>query len=310
MSLLKSALLRISQSKYLAERVPRYRFVKAAVRRFMPGEDDEAAIDAARGFQMDGMSAVLSQLGENVTDRTGVEAVQRHYLHVQDRIAKEALDAHISVKLTQLGLDLDADLALANVKALAAHAASRGSTVWIDMEASDEVDATIRLFRAVLAEHANVGLCLQAYLRRTSEDLDALLPHTTGIRLVKGAYDEPPERAYRNTRDIDANYLQLAVQLLRAANAQPGPVPPALATHDVPLLQAVLRTAQADGVPRERAEVQMLYGIRVEDQHTLARDHRVRVFVCYGTAWFPWYIRRLAERPANLGLLARNLFGG
>lgn len=310
MSLLKSALLRISQSEVLAERVPRYRFVQAAVRRFMPGEDEEAAIDAARGFKMDGMTAVLSQLGENVTNRTDVDAVQRHYLHVQDRIAQEALDAHISVKLTQLGLDLDADLALAHVKALAAHAAQRRSTVWIDMEASNEVDATIELFRNVIAHHANVGLCLQAYLRRTGDDLEALLPRTTGIRLVKGAYDEPPDRAYRNPRDIDANYLQLAVQLLRAAQARPGPVPPALATHDVPLLQAVLRTVQSEGVPRELAEVQMLYGIRVEDQHALARDHRVRVFICYGTAWFPWFVRRLAERPANLGILVRNVFGG
>jgi len=305
---LRNALLWASHNSWLAERVPRYRFARLAVRRFMPGEDLESALRATRELQENQMGTVLTKLGENVTDGAAANDVATHYLDALDCVARDRLNAQVSVKLTQLGLDIDDAMAETYVRSIATRAAGYDNMVWIDMESSAYVDRTLALFRSVLADHRNIGLCLQSYLRRTPQDLDSLLPHTAAIRLVKGAYDEPPSMAYPRKRDVDAAYLRLAVRLLRGARNRADTPPPALATHDVGLLDQIVRTATTAGVGRDVYEVHMLYGIRAREQARLAAGgHGVRVLISYGEAWFPWYVRRLAERPANIGFMLRSL---
>jgi proline dehydrogenase len=304
----RHALLWASRNAWLADRLPRYRFAQAAVRRFMPGEDLEDAIAAARSFQGAGIGTILTRLGENLTDLEGAVEVADHYVGALDRVAAERLDAWISVKPTQLGLDQGMAPARENLLRIVRHAAGAGNIVWIDMESSPYVDRTIELFRAALREHASVGLCLQAYLHRTPDDLASLLEETAAIRLVKGAYDEPAGIAYARKADVDAAFERLALDTLRAAKAgRPGP-PPAIATHDLGLIERITARAAAEGIDRTAFEVQMLYGIRTAEQRRLAADgYRVRVLISYGPAWFPWYLRRLAERPANIGFMLRSM---
>jgi len=305
---LRNALLWASHNTWLAERVPRYRFARAAVRRFMPGEDLDSALRATQEIQNRQMGTVLTRLGENVTDSAAANDVATHYLHALERVSRDKLDAQISVKLTQLGLDIDPAMAETYVRSIAARAAAVDNVVWIDMESSAYVDRTLALFRSVLADHRNIGLCLQSYLRRTPDDLDSLLPHTAAIRLVKGAYDEPAASAYPRKRDVDAAYLRLAVRLVRAARNRTDTPAPAIATHDLKLLDQIVRTAGTAGVGRDAYEVHMLYGIGAREQQRLAdAGHGVRVLISYGEAWFPWYVRRLAERPANIGFVIRSM---
>jgi proline dehydrogenase len=258
----------------------------------------------------DGIGAVLTELGEQVTSAADAAAVRDRYLDVLDRIGQARLPlplpAHVSVKLTHLGLEVDQDACLHHLMALAARAAERRAFLWIDMEESRYVDVTLELFRRVRAARDAVGVCLQAYLRRTPADLQTLLPLGPAIRLVKGAYSEPPHVAFPRKRDVDAAYLALAEQLLlQAVRSRARPV---FGTHDVGLLARIRARARELGAPEDTYEVHMLYGIRTADQRTLARAGvRVRVLISYGSHWFPWYMRRLAERPANVWFLLRNL---
>jgi proline dehydrogenase len=216
--------------------------------------------------------------------------------------------SHVSVKLTPLGLDFDPDLAEAHVRAIAARAASLGNVIWVDMESSAYVDRTLALFRSVQADHPNMGVCLQAYLRRTPTDVAALLPYTAAIRLVKGAYDEPPTLAFPRKRDVDHAFLNLAVRILRGTAAHPDLPAPALATHDTDLLARIVQTANTSNVSRDAYEIHMLYGIRTAEQKRLAAaGHGVRCLISYGDAWFPWYVRRLAERPANIAFVLKSM---
>jgi proline dehydrogenase len=273
----------------------------------MPGEAMEDALDAAESLRQTGVPAVVTQLGENVTDEGEVAAVVAHYGTVIDRIAASPLDCHVSVKPTQLGLDLDRALCLDATARLVADAEARGNMLWLDMESSAYTDATIELFRALRRDSANVGLCLQANLRRTEQDLARLLPLSPSIRLVKGAYAEPHKFAWRRKRDVDAAYLRLAQQLLRddvrSTDARIG-----IATHDETLIRRVAASATASGGQHDDFEIQLLYGIRTSLQQQLVREGlRVRILISYGEHWFPWYMRRLAERPANLWFAARSL---
>ncbi len=307
MSLARSLLLRASRSRFFAEQLRRRAFVGRAVRRFMPGEDLAAALDAGQRLAAAGLGTVLTQLGENLSSRADAEAVRDHYLGVLREIKARGLPAHISVKLTQLGLDVDRATCEAAVRTLAAAAAETGSFGWIDMEDSHYADPTLELFRAVRGSHVNVGVCLQAYLRRTPRDLDALLPLAPAIRLVKGAYAEPPEIAYPVKREVDAAYLELGRRLL--AHAARGAARPVFGTHDPRLIALLGAEARSAGVPRGAYEFHLLYGIREGDQHRLAAGgDTVRVLISYGSAWFAWYMRRLAERPANVWFVVRNLF--
>ena len=306
MSLARRLLLRASRSAWLADQLRRRAFFRRAARRFLPGEDLAAALDAAADFARAGLGTLLTQLGEQVRNPAEARAVRDHYLDVLGQVRRRGLPAQLSVKLTHLGLDVDRAACATALAELAARAEQTGSFLWIDMEESRYVDATLDLFRAVRSEHARVGVCLQAYLHRTFTDLDRLLPLGPAIRVVKGAYNEPPAVAFPKKRDVDAAYLALAERLLKeAARARALPV---FGTHDLRLIGRLRERARALGVPRDGYEVHMLYGIRSADQRALAADGCVvRVLVSYGTHWFPWYVRRLAERPANVWFVLRNL---
>ena len=306
MSLGRTLLLRASRSAFLAAQLKRRAFVGRAVRRFMPGEELSAALDAAQRLAAAGLGTVLTQLGENLANRSDAEAVRDHYLGVLRELQPRGLPAHISVKLTQLGLDVDRDACERAVHELAASAAATGSFLWIDMEDSHYTDVTLEVFRRARASHAGVGVCLQAYLRRTGSDLDALLPLKPAIRLVKGAYAEPPAVAYPRKRDVDAAYLALGERLL--ALAARGQTRPVFGTHDLRMIAELRKRGAALGVPRGACEFHQLYGIGDAAQRRLAADgETVRVLISYGSAWFAWYMRRLAERPANVWFVLKNL---
>jgi len=276
------------------------------VRRFLPGEDLGAALDAAAELARLGLGAVLTQLGEQVTSWTEAAGVRDHYLDALVRARERSLRAHLSVKLTHLGLEVDREACARNLLDIAQRAEETRSFVWIDMEESRYVDVTLDLFRRACAVRENVGVCLQAYLRRTPADLESLWPLRPAIRLVKGAYNEPASVAYPKKQDVDRCYLALAVELLeRAALKEATPV---FGTHDRSLIAHVAARARASGVPKGGYEIHMLYGIRAAEQRALAAaGMAVRVLISYGSAWFAWYMRRLAERPANLWFVVRNV---
>ncbi len=305
---MRTLLLWFARSTWLRDRVPRLPLARRAVRRFMPGEEMEAALDAAAGFRSQRIDVVFTRLGENVTRDDEADATADHYLRLLDAAGERGLRAELSVKLTQLGLDIDEDRTLQRVARLAERAGRDGGVLWIDMEGSAYTERTVNLYeRLVRAGQANVGLCIQAYLRRTAADVQRLLPLRPAIRLVKGAYDEPPSIAYRAKRAVDANYAAVALALLeaRAAGQQ---VRIALGTHDVELVEQLAGHAAALGLPRDAFEVHMLYGIRLDQQRRLARDgYVVRDLIAYGPAWYAWYVRRLAERPANVVLALRQI---
>ncbi len=307
MGIMRTVLLQASRSRWLRERLPRFRFAKHAVARFMPGEDIDAALGATRTLQPKRIATVLTYLGENVNDRTEARQVTIHYCDVLDRVKSTGLDCELSVKLTQLGHDISTEMSYVNVKTIVEQALKLQNFVWIDMEDSRYTDSTLQLYRRLRAEHPNVGVCLQAYLYRTARDLDALLPLSPAIRLVKGAYNEPRDRAFPKKKDVDASFLTLATRLIEAIGKNG--VRSAFATHDPQLIDRIRRAAEAHHVPRDAYEFQMLYGIRTEAMDSLIHSgYRGRVLISYGPAWYPWYMRRLAERPANLLFVLRNLF--
>jgi proline dehydrogenase len=305
MSLLRNVLLAASNNRWLREHGTQFGFMRRSVRRFMPGEELEAALEAAGRLGAGGISTVITHLGENIADRSQAIEVADHYCTALREIRARGTDAHVSVKPTQLGLDLDWDTTLNNLLAVVRQADSLGNMTWIDMENSPYVDRTMELFRRAREHSPRVGLCLQSYLYRTAADLEALLPMGPAIRLVKGAYNEPADVAFRRRKDVDDNYLRLSARMLddeaRTAGARL-----AAATHDVELVRKIQQLApDRDGA----VEFQLLYGIRRELQLGMARSGwPVRVLISYGAAWYPWFVRRLAERPANVLFLVRSLF--
>lgn len=305
MSLTRTVLLRASRSPWLARQFRTRAFAQRAVRRFMPGEDVTAALDAAETFRTRGMGTVLTSLGEQVRSGDEAAAVCAEYLALLDAVRVRELPTEVSVKLTHFGLDLDAAACAERVRTLVQRAEPSGTRVWIDMEEASYVDATLDVFRHVRRQHTGVGVCLQAYLRRTPADVEALLPLAPAIRLVKGAYRETPDVAWQRRRDIDDAYHALAAHLLEHAPAGSFTV---LGTHDDALIHRLGAHARARGVPASAYEVHMLYGIRPQLQHDLAgAGTRVRVLISYGENWFPWYVRRIAERPANMWFVLRNI---
>jgi proline dehydrogenase len=303
---MRRVLLWLARNAWLRQRLPRLPFMQRAVRRFMPGEGIEDALEAALDLHVLGIGTLFTKLGENITEAAQAQAVADHYLGLVARIEAAEIDGEISVKPTQLGLDVDEDVCFGHLRTLAAAAEQQGSWLWIDMEDSTYVDRTLDLYQRLRASHANTGICLQAYLRRTAKDVERLLPVGPAIRLVKGAYDEPSAVAFRSRKDVDANYAAIAVTLLRESRVRP--IRLGLGTHDVALIEQVATHAAAAGVTKDGFEVQMLYGIRAREQRRLAHDgYRVKTLVAYGDAWYPWYMRRLAERPANVLFALRQL---
>ncbi len=310
MGAMREVLLRASRSEWLERELGRRGFTRRAVRRFLPGEELSAALEAAGALKAMGIGSILTLLGENVSSAEEAEGVVEHYLGVLGRVGELGYDADISVKPTQLGIDLGLDATVERYRRLVGRAAELGRLVAIDMEDSSYVERTIELYRRLRADHDNAVICLQAYLYRTAGDLAALLELRPRVRLVKGAYREPREIAYHRKRDVDANYLRLAEALMDAAADGAG-VQAFFGTHDARLIGEIIERAGRRRLSRDAFEFQMLYGIQRPLQAQLAREgHRVRVLISYGDQWFPWFMRRLAERPANVLFLVRNLFGG
>ena len=306
---MRKALLAGSTNPWLRDRATRTAFVRRSVSRFMPGEQIEDAIRAAAELKPQGITTILTKLGENLTGTDEAEQVTQHYLEVLDRIAASGLDAQISVKPTQLGLDLDRALCERNLDRLIARAEQCNNFVWIDMESSPYVEPTVALYRRTRARTARVGIALQAYLYRTAQDVESLVPLGAAIRIVKGAYLEPADVAFPRKADVDANYYKLCVRLLAPDARKPGAVLH-IATHDTALADRLAAYIAEHNVPVSAYEFAMLYGIQRGQQLRLARDgRRLRVLISYGEYWFPWYMRRLAERPANMWFVVRTMFG-
>jgi proline dehydrogenase len=304
-SVARTLLLKASDSAWLREHGTRAPFVRRAVSRFMPGETFDDMLGAARTLAASGIGAVFTRLGENVRDRAEADAVAAHYLEGIAHIRALGLRCEPSIKLTQLGLDIDRELALGHALTLARAAAEAGSYFWVDMEQSAYVDVTLDIVGRLRTEVPSVGVCLQAYLRRTQADLADMQARGIGVRLVKGAYKEPPEVAYPDKADVDAQYYALAQQMV-AADGRARGSRAVFGTHDLALIARIRQHAAAGS---GACEFHMLYGIQRADQVRLARAGAdVRVLIAYGSYWFPWYMRRLAERPANVWFVVRSMF--
>jgi len=309
MNLARKALLAASTNAWLRERATRTAFVRRSVSKFMPGERLEDALAAAAAQQKQGIGTILTKLGENLTRVEEAEEVTRHYLDVLDRVNAAGLRAQISVKPTQLGLDLDNELCFDNLQRLVDRAGERDNVVWIDMESSPYVDPTLDLFRRTRARSPRVGIALQAYLYRTAQDIESLVPLGAAIRIVKGAYLEAASVAYPKKADVDENFYKLSCRLLAEDARRAGGLLH-MATHDAVLVDRLSAYIDQQKVPAPAYEFAMLYGIQRPLQQRLVRAGRpLRVLIAYGEYWFPWYMRRLAERPANVWFVVKNIFG-
>jgi proline dehydrogenase len=300
---LRTAILASSESPRVRRFADRHG-LRLGASRFVAGEDLDACVAVLRGLNERGLHANTTLLGEDVLDEAEARAVADEYLTIVGRLHDEELRANVALKLTHLGLDVDEELAYENVERVVGRAAELGTFVRIDMEYSALVDPTLRTYRRLRAAGLdNVGTVLQSYLYRTPDDLESLLPLAPNLRLVKGAYLEPASLAYPKKADVDAVYLRLVERSLGADGYT------AIATHDERMIDHALAFAEREGIGRDRFELQMLYGVRPQLQLDLAaRGYKVLVATPFGPAWFPFFTRRLAERPANLLFVARNLF--
>jgi proline dehydrogenase len=270
--------------------------------RFVAGERLEQATNCVRELNARGMTATLDHLGENVTSKQEATQAANAYLRMLEEIDRAGIRCNVSLKLTQMGLDLGEEFALQNVRPVVELAARRDSFVRIDMESSDYVDRTLELFFRLFEEFKSVGAVIQAYLYRSESDLERLIEAGARVRLVKGAYLEPPEVAFQRKSQVDANFVRLMEFLLSRGTY------PAIATHDVRMIEATRRYARERGVGAGRFEFQMLYGIRRDLQSRLVRDgYNMRIYVPYGTQWYPYLMRRMAERPANVMFVLGNI---
>ncbi len=296
-----------SESAWLRGQAQRRAFVRRAVSRFMPGESLDDALRAAAQLRGDGLPAILTHLGENVRDLDEARAVAEHYLEVISRIRAAQLDAEVSVKLTQLGLDLDPRAAAGHLERIAACAETLSGRLWIDMESSPYVEPTLAMYREAHARHRRLGVAIQAYLHRSAADVETLVAEGAALRIVKGAYREPATVAMARKADVDESFFRLCARVLMPDARARGAWLTA-GTHDEALIERLRAHAGAQDVPQDAYEFAMLYGIRRAAQLRLARSGATcRVLVSYGAFWFPWYMRRLAERPANAWFVVRSL---
>ena len=296
-----------AKNRWLKERLPRLRFMRRAVRRFMPGETLEDALAAALPLQAAGIGTMYTRLGENLDELAAADEVTEHYLGAIDEIIAAGINGEVSVKPTQLGLDLDKDVCLAHLVRIAEHAAAAGTYLWIDMEGSAYVEDTIVLYERLRATQPRTGVCLQAYLRRTAADVERLRPLDPAIRLVKGAYDEKESIAYRDRREVDTNYVGLAVRFL--LDGRDRPIRLGLGTHDVDADRADRRAGRRGGRrPRRRSRSRCCTASGPTSSSAWRKaGYKVRTLIAYGEYWYPWYMRRLAERPANMWFALRQM---
>ncbi|MFW5748174.1 MAG: proline dehydrogenase family protein [Chloroflexota bacterium] len=305
--MLRKLLLYLSQAGWARSLVTHFFLARRVARRFVAGETLNEAIATTQSLNAQGLLVSLDYLGENVTHETDTVAVVDMYRQLVARIGSAGLDASISLKLTHMGLDISEDLCMRNLRHILTDARVHNIPVTIDMESSDYTDVTLRIYRTLRDEYdfANVGTVIQSALRRSTDDMQALAEEGARVRLCKGAYLEPPSIAYPDKADVDAHYIRLLAVFLQHA-------PPAyldIATHDEAMISAALESIQRYEVPRDSYEFQMLYGIRSSRQLELAAaGHTTRVYVPFGEAWYPYFMRRLAERPANLWFFMRSMF--
>ena len=301
----RTALLYLSRQhafKGFLSRVPGF---KQVTRRFIAGENIDDAIEAIRQLNALGITASFDHLGESISSPAEAEADVREYLHVLARIERTGINSNVSVKPTQLGLDIDEHLCLRNIQRIVEAAAGLGNFVRIDMEDSARTDATLRIFYKLRSDFENVGIVLQSYLYRTEKDLANVLAMKGRVRLCKGAYDEPESVAFPRKADVDANFVRLTGVLLSSG------IYHGIATHDEAMIQATREFAARENIPNDRYEFQMLYGIRRDLQIKLVKaGYRMRTYVPYGEFWYPYFMRRLAERPANIWFVLKNLLKG
>jgi proline dehydrogenase len=307
MGISRNILLWASRNEWLKNRIPKMNFVQKALKRFMPGEKVEDAIQATRELMKHNIPTTFTHLGENITSLKEAETNTQHYLNLLDRIKKENLDIEISLKLTHIGLDLSFEKTLEFFIKIAAKAESLNNSIFIDIEDSSYVDKTIDFYKKIKEHHNNVGLCLQAYLYRTMDDIKSLIDINPWVRLVKGAYKEPDTVAFKKLKNVNDNYLALSRFLLQLMIEKSIQV--AFATHDLILQEHIKKEANKIGLLKEKLEFQMLYGIKISEQFKLAIDgYKIRTLISYGKHWYPWYMRRLAERPANVFFILKNIF--
>lgn len=294
--------MHLSQQDRLRNLTTSNSMAQTMARRFVAGETLVEAIDVVRTINQQGMTATLDHLGENVSSQGEAIDAADAYRRMLQEIARAEVQCNVSLKLTHMGLDLGDDFARTNTDRVVEEAAELGNFVRIDMEGSDYVARTLDVFYALYERHKNVGIVLQAYLYRTQSDLERLLEVGARVRLVKGAYLEPPIVAFASKQEVDANFIRLTEMMLSRGNY------PAIATHDPAMIDAAKRYAREKGIDRGSFEFQMLYGIRRDLQTQLVRDgYNVRVYVPYGTQWYSYLMRRLAERPANLMFVVGNI---
>ena len=301
--MLRSLLLYLSEKEAPKELLTGHTWGRRLAARFIAGESPQDAVRAVRALNAEGFEATLDCLGESVHDASAAKEACEVYLGVLDRLAAERLRSHVSIKLTQLGLAIDEALTLRHLAALTERAQKLGNFIRIDMESSAYTESTLRVFRQLNAPRETLGMVIQSYLRRSEQDVADLVKCGARIRLVKGAYQEPAEIAFPHKSDVDAKFFRLMKMMLASDNFH------AIATHDDRMIAATLAFARERSLAADRFEFQMLYGIRRQLQRDLLKQgYRVRVYVPYGKQWYAYFMRRLAERPANLIFLLRNFF--
>lgn len=303
--LTRSALLYLSKSEGLKGFLTRLKSFNKVTSRFVAGENVADAVETVRELNRKGMTASFDHLGESLTSEAATRDEVREYLKVLDLVDRNDLKANVSIKLTQLGLDVDTELCYRNTREIVETAARLDNFVRIDMEDSSKTDSTIGLFKRLRQEFDNVGIVIQAYLYRSEQDVEELLGSGARIRLCKGAYNEPPSVAFPKKTDVDANFVKLMKRLL-ASRIYHG-----IATHDPVMIAATRQFAAQNEITADRFEFQMLYGIRRDLQEQLVKEsYRMRVYLPYGRYWYPYFMRRLAERPANVLFVLKNILKG
>ena len=303
----RSALIWLSRQEGLKDFATRFALFKKLTTRFVAGETIDEVIPFIRELNSENATASFDHLNESVGSEAEAEQEVNEYLNILAKIDEQKIRSNVSIKLTQFGLGIDPELAYQNARRVVVEAERRGNFVRVDMEDSAVTQVTIDIFKRLRAEFGlnTVGIVLQSYLHRTLKDAEELVKLPARIRICKGAYNEPPEVAFPEKKDVDANYVKV-MQLLLSSDIYHG-----IATHDPKMVEATIDFVRREGIGKEKFEFQMLYGIRRDLQHQLTRDgYNVRIYVPYGKHWYPYFMRRLAERPANIWFVLKNLAKG